>query len=161
MWGTATKRNRRFRAHHAWGESCLSPWHEGHQKPDIHGGEWGALQRRRSFHGFALPVSVVHQHRLRITSLLHQRQGLGGVNVEPDYFTISLQSSVGTLGGHSESVCIGRNICATYANHVITIRNHICKLAGLSVNCPNFKSRDQIPQSLTYIWPVAESNVPN
>ena len=56
---------------------------------------------------------------------------LCGVNVDPDYFTIILQSSVGTLEGHSESVCIGRNRCATYTNHVITIRNHICKLAGL------------------------------
>ena len=37
-----------------------------------------------------------------MTSLLHQRQGLCGVNVGPNYFTIILQSSVGTLEGHSE-----------------------------------------------------------
>ena len=74
--------------------------------------------------------------RLRTTSLLQERRGLGGVNVDPDYFTIILQSSVGTLEGHSESVCIGRNRCATYTNHVITIRNHICKLAGCGAKGP-------------------------
>ena len=56
---------------------------------------------------------------------------MGLARVGPNYFTIILQSSVGTLEGHSESVCIGRNRCATYTNHVITIRNHISKLAGL------------------------------
>ena len=55
---------------------------------------------------------------------------LSVVKSEQIYFTIILQSSVGTLEGHSESVCIGRNRCATYTNHVITSRNHICKLAG-------------------------------
>ena len=40
--------------------------------------------------------------RALMTSLLHQRQGLCGVNVGPNYFTIILQSSVGTLEGHSE-----------------------------------------------------------
>ena len=69
-------------------------------------------------------------------SLMHQRQGLCGVNVGPNYFTIILQSSVGTLEGHSESVCIGRNRCATYTNHVITIRNHICKSAGYGAKGP-------------------------
>ena len=38
----------------------------------------------------------------RTTSLLHQRQVLSGVNVGPIYFTIILQSSVGTPEGHSE-----------------------------------------------------------
>ena len=33
-------------------------------------------------------------------------------------------------------VCIGRNRCATYTNHVITIRNHICKLAGCGAKGP-------------------------
>ena len=69
-------------------------------------------------------------------SLMHQRQGLCGVNAGPNYFTIILQSSVGTLEGHSESVCIGRNRCATYTNHVITIRNHICKSAGCGAKGP-------------------------
>jgi len=64
-------------------------------------------------------------HLFRTTSLLHQRQGLGGVNVDPNYFTIILQSSVGTLEGHSESVCIGRNRCATYTNHAIKFHNPV------------------------------------
>ena len=41
-------------------------------------------------------------HHLRTTSLLHQWQVLSRVNVDPIYFTIILQSSVGTLEGHSE-----------------------------------------------------------
>ena len=45
-------------------------------------------------------------------------------------------SSVGTLETVSESVCIGRNRCATYTNQVITIRNHICKLAGCGARGP-------------------------
>jgi len=70
-------------------------------------------------------------HRLRTTPHLHQGQVLSGGNVDQNYFTIILQSSVGTLETVSESVCIGRNRCATYTNHVITICNHISKLAGL------------------------------
>ena len=89
-------------------------------------------------------------HRLRTTPHLHQRQVLGGGNVDQIYFTIILQSSVGTPEGHSESVCIGRNRCATYTNHVITTRNHICKLAGCG---------DRGPALVGY--PVAELNVPN
>ena len=83
-------------------------------------------------------------HRLRITSLLYQWQVLGGVNAEQNYFTIILQSSVGTLEGHSESVCIGRNRCATYTNHVITIRNHICKLAGCGAKGPALVESDRV-----------------
>ena len=64
--------------------------------------------------------------------------------------TIILQSSVGTLEGHSESVCIGRNRCAAYTNNVITIRNHICKLAGCEAKGPSL---------VGYL--VAELNVPN
>ena len=41
-------------------------------------------------------------HLFRTTSLLHQRQGLGGVNVDLNYFTIILHSSVGTPGADSE-----------------------------------------------------------
>ena len=75
---------------------------------------------------------------------------LCGVNVDQIYFTIILQSSVGTLETVSESVCIGRNTCATYTNHVIKARNHICKLAGCG---------DKGPALVGY--PVAELNVPN
>ena len=66
------------------------------------------------------------------------------------YFAIILQSSVGTLEGHSESVCIGRNRCATYTNHVIKFRNHICKLAGCGARGPTLVG-----------YPVSELNVPN
>jgi len=41
-------------------------------------------------------------HRLRTASLPYQQQVLSGVNVGPIYFTIILQSSVGTPEGHSE-----------------------------------------------------------
>ena len=89
-------------------------------------------------------------HRLRTTSLLQERPALSGVNVDQNYFTIILQSSVGTLEGHSESVCIGRNRCATYTNHVIKFRNHICKLAGCGARGPTLVG-----------YPVSELNVPN
>ena len=41
-------------------------------------------------------------HIIRTTSPLHQRQGLSGVDVGPNYFTIILQSSVGTPEADSE-----------------------------------------------------------
>ena len=41
-------------------------------------------------------------HCLRTTSLLHQWQGLSGVNVVPNYFKTILPSSVLTLEAHSE-----------------------------------------------------------
>jgi len=72
------------------------------------------------------------------------------VNVGQNYFTIILQSSVGTLETVSESVCIGRNRCATYTNHVIKFRNHICKLAGCGARGPALVD-----------YPFAEFMVPN
>jgi hypothetical protein len=62
---------------------------------------------------------------------------LSEARVDPNDFTLILQSSVGTLEGHSESVCIGRNRCATYTNHVRNnkFRNpiFISKLAGCGI----------------------------
>ena len=40
-----------------------------------------------------------------------------------NYFTVE-------EGSRRIIMCIGRNRCATYTNSVITIRNHICKLAA-------------------------------
>ena len=57
---------------------------------------------------------------------------LNEARVDPNYFTIILQFSVGTLETVSEFVCIGRNRCATYTNHAIKIRSAIAKLAGLT-----------------------------
>jgi hypothetical protein len=47
-------------------------------------------------------------------------------------------------------MCIGRNRCATYTNHVIKFRNHICKLAGCGARGPTLVG-----------YPVSELNVPN
>ena len=62
-------------------------------------------------------------------------------------------SSVGTLETVSESVCIGRNRCATYTNHVITIRNHICKLPGCGARGP-------APGGLDTGMPVVRNDIP-
>ena len=60
-----------------------------------------------------------------------------------NYFTVE-------EGSRRIIMCIGRNRCATYTNHVIKFRNHICKLAGCGARGPTLVG-----------YPVSELNVPN
>ena len=51
---------------------------------------------------YSQPLGSSIFHIIRTTSPLHQRQTVGGVDVGQNYFTIILQSSVGTLEADSE-----------------------------------------------------------